>query len=132
MTRWRKLVIKEPSVPKAQRSIFEIEHMNADDRAIEGMEQSYNNSPTEYKRAARERLQYLVQNRDEFTADDIVSHLNQIGIVGNHSALGAIIKGAARAGFIRPTDRFKKSVRPERHGQAVKVWKSNLSNGGSL
>lgn len=113
-----------PVVATGQKSLYEVEE--ADDLAEDGMLASYRASTTDYKRAARERLSWLVQNCNEFTSDDIVNHLNRIGVVGNHSALGAIIKGAERAGTISFTGRFGVSNRASRHRQAVKIWKSNL------
>jgi len=125
MGRWKKIIIKEPTVVSGQKSIFDVE-MDADDRATEGMESSYKHSTTEYKRAASERLTWLIQNADEFTSDDIVNHLNKIGIVGNHASLGAMIKGAERAGLISATGKFIESCRPECHKRPIRIWKSNV------
>lgn len=124
MTRWRKIIIKEPTVPTNQKSFFEIED-SADARANDGMIAAYEHSSTDYKRAARERLTWLIQNCDEFSSDDIVNHLNKNGVVGNHSALGNILKSAKTAGLISFV-RYGVSNRPERHKQSVKIWKSNL------
>ena len=129
MTRWKRVRVPvAPSVNPRQASVFDIEtdEETADEAATAGMEQSYRNSSTEYKRAARERLTYLIQSYDKFTSDDIINDLNRIGIVGNHAALGAMIKGAERAGLITATGEYKESSRPERHRAPIRVWKSNI------
>lgn len=125
MAKWKKIHVKsEPDRDTRQASIFEAE--SAEELANDGMEAAYRHSPTEYKRAARERLSYLIQTYGTFTSDDVVNHLNRIGVVGNHSALGAMIKGAERAGLISATGDYRTSNRASRHKQAVRVWKSNL------
>lgn len=125
--RWKRCMVRvEPARPAGQLSLQEARFDEAEELATDGMEAAYRHSPTEYKRAARERLTWLIQHYGTFTSDDIVNHLNRIGIVGNHSALGAMIKGASRAGLITATGDFRESNRPERHGQTVRVWKSNI------
>ena len=133
MTKWKRIRVPAAvSTPASQRSIFEVEtdEETASEAATAGMEQAYRNSTTDYKRAARERLSYLIQEYNKFTSDDIINHLNRIGIVGNHSALGAMIKGAERAGLIKATGEYRESSRPERHKAPVRVWKSNLVKEG--
>lgn len=39
-------------------------------------------------------------------------------------AMGAIMMKAKRLRFCEPTDRTKKSVRPDCHGRPVRIWKS--------
>ena len=129
MTKWKRIRLPAAArTPASQRSIFEVEtdEETADEAATAGMEQAYRNSTTDYKRAARERLSYLIREYNKFTSDDIINHLNRIGIVGNHSALGAMIKGAERAGLITATGEYRESNRAERHKAPVRVWKSNI------
>jgi hypothetical protein len=127
--RWKTIKVPtEPVLPVGQKSFFEVE--TADQLANDGMEASYRHSTTEYKEAARERLHWLVSNYSEFTSDDIVNHLNRIGVVGNHSALGAIIRSAERVGLIVFSGRFAESNRPELHKRSVRVWRSLVDAGG--
>jgi predicted nucleic acid-binding Zn ribbon protein len=41
-------------------------------------------------------------------------------------ALGAIMQRAARQGWIAPTDRTRKSIRPACHARDLRVWRSLL------
>lgn len=127
MARWKRCRARvEPARPAGQLSLQEARFDEAEELATDGMEAAYRHSTTEYKRAARERLTWLIQHYNTFTSDDIVNHLNRIGVVGNHSALGALIKGASRAGLITATGEFRESNRRERHKQTVRIWKSNI------
>ena len=128
--RWRK---KKPAVgatiPKSQQSIFDI----AERKKNEGMEASYLNADTDWKRAARDRVHQLAETRQYFTADDVIECLDEKGIVtGNNSALGAIFKAFARSGIIKPTDTYKKSRRPSRHRAPIQVWESNVIKEGRV
>lgn len=123
--KWKRIRVPvAPSAPVGQISLAEAE--TPDEAAIAGMESSYRNSTSEYKAAAKARLTHLIQNYNKFTSDDIINDLNRIGIVGNHAALGAMIKGAERAGLITSTGEYKESSRPERHRAPIRVWKSNI------
>ena len=126
MSRWKRPKKKPPvfgqPVPNTQRSIFDI----AEQKKVEGMETAYRNADTSWKRAAVEYLQHLIDTRRLLTSEDVVLHLNSVGIVtGENRAMGAIIKAFERAGQITSTGRFVESRRPECHKGAVRVWQSN-------
>lgn len=106
-----------------QKSFFDLGRR----KKHEGMELAYFNANSAWKEAAANRLVWLAHNRQTFTADDIIMHLNEQGIVtGNNSALGAVMQAGARSGLIESTDHYITSKRPSRHQGPVMVWKSRL------
>jgi post-segregation antitoxin (ccd killing protein) len=106
-----------------QQSIYDL----AERRKQEGIEVSYRNAESIWKKAATARLRWLAENCREFTSDQIVTYLDEQGITtGNNSALGAIFQAAARMGIIQPTSYYKESIRPKRHQAPVRIWRSNV------
>lgn len=124
MSRWKrpkKKLVFGQTVPKSQQSIFDI----AERKKTEGMEVAYRNADTEWKRAAVEQVQFLVDTQRFFTSEDAVLRLNELGIVtGENRAMGAIMKAFERAGQIVSTGRFSVSRRPECHKSPVRIWQS--------
>ena len=106
-----------------QNSIFD----QAERQKQEGIEVSYRNAESVWKKAATARLRWLAENCQEFTSDQVVIYLDEQGITtGNNSALGAIFQAAARMGLIQPTGYYKESTRPKRHQAPVRIWRSNV------
>lgn len=106
-----------------QMSIYDL----AERKKQEGMEVVYRNADTQWKRAAAERLRYLVENRKTFTSDDILTYLEAKGIVtGDNRAMGALMQSASRVGLICATERFVRCKRPSRHGAPIMVWESQV------
>ena len=128
-TRWAKPKPKfGQQVPKQQLSVFD----QAERKKQEGMEVSYRNADSIWKESAKERIRWLAANTTEFTSDDVIEYLDAKGITtSNNSALGAIFQAAARVGLIQPTSNFRESLRPSRHQAPIKVWRSNITKGGS-
>lgn len=117
MQRWT----KQPTIARTQKSIFD----QADRQAVEGMELSYRHAPTYWKEAAREALHELCRRQAEFTTDELWEILGQKGVhTGEPRALGAIIKGASRAGLIVATGKYVASGR--RHNAPITLWASNI------
>lgn len=115
--RWAKPKTIRPN----QKSIFD----QSEAAKQRGIELSYRNAPTYFKNAAREALHDILKSQPEFSADDIWIALGEKGITtGEPRALGAIIQGAARAGLIKPTGNYVKSIR--RHGSPIPLWISNI------
>lgn len=109
------------AVVQSQQSIFDV----AERKKTEGMEVAFRNANTKWRQAAVEHLQYLVETRRFITSEDVVLHLNGLGIVtGENRAMGAIMKAFERAGQIISTGRFTESRRPECHKSPVRIWES--------
>jgi len=70
-----------------------------------------------------------LRGREKFTAEHVVAYFglptNGHGINKNN-AVGAIMTGLAKRGYIRKTGDYVKSSRPERHGGMVAVWERTL------
>lgn len=100
----------------------------AEREATEGMELSYRNAPSRWKVNAQKVLRELCLNQPKFNTDEFWYALDDKGInTGEPRALGAIIKGAARAGMIRKTGEFVESAR--RHKAPIPVWESLIYKG---
>lgn len=129
-TRWKRPKVQfGDKIVTGQKTIFD----QAEQAKQQGMEVSYRNADSVWKKAARDRIKHLAENTSQFTADDVIDYLDQQGIVtNNNSALGAIFQAFARAGIISSTDLFKVSRRPSRHQAPIRVWQSNLVKGGRL
>lgn len=71
-------------------------------------------------------VKWLCENstRGQFTTDAVweVCERTKIGYPGERRAMGALMKLAQGQGWIRPTDEYKKSTRPECHSRPIKVW----------
>jgi hypothetical protein len=94
-------------------------------KAQQGIEKSFANADTEWKRVAQEAVVYCARNYREFTSDMVMEYLAQSGIhTGEPRALGAIIQGASRSGMIQKSGRYKESYR--RHNAPIPVWVSNV------
>ncbi len=90
----------------------------------EGMEISYRNSNSVWRKAVNERLNDIRQYKETFTSDDIINHLDEQGIVtSDNRALGAIMVAHARAGLIESTGTQVKCKRRKRHGGYVTLWR---------
>lgn len=119
LARWKRPKPK----PANQASIFD----QAEQAKHEGMEVSYRNAGTAWKRAAADRVRSLAKRRKYFTADDVIEWLDNNGIVtGENRALGAIMQSASRMGLIKHTNEFRRCRRPGRHGGTVAVWESMI------
>lgn len=65
----------------------------------------------------------LVREGEPFTTDDCWVRLSALGVTTHEPrALGAVIRAAARAGFIRSTGEYRKTSRPEAHSRPIPVW----------
>lgn len=103
-----------------QASVFD----QIDKAKHEGMEVSYRNSDTTWRKAVNDRLNEIRQYKETFTSDDIITHLDELGIVtSDNRALGAIMVAHARAGLIESTGTQVKCKRKKRHGGYVTLWR---------
>lgn len=68
----------------------------------------------------------LTETMSEFTTDDVWYSLkdSQRGATHERRAMGAIMRKAARAGLIEPTERYLTSTRAICHSAPKRVWRS--------
>ena len=103
-----------------QQSIYDL----VAQKKHEGMELSYRNSDSAWRTAVNERLADIRQTHETFTSDDIIIHLDDLGVVtADNRALGAILTAHARAGLIESTGTQVKCTRPKRHHGYVTLWR---------
>lgn len=77
------------------------------------------NAPDDWKTAAMEAIHRIAKYGHEFTTDDIWAMVQH---PPEPRALGAMMVKAQRAGWIRPTDRVRNSIRVECHARPVRIW----------
>jgi len=84
---------------------------------------SYENAPIQWIVRAEMIIRQLAVNGQSFSSDDCWRELEQHGLtVREPRALGAIMLRLARAGVIRSTGQYVKSVRKEAHRRPICVW----------
>ena len=78
-------------------------------------------------------VRHVAEAFPALTSDDVWAYLLNTRWVGdfemhrqNKSALGPVIRRAAKEGYIVATGERKDSIRPETHRRPLRVWKSNL------
>lgn len=123
--RWKKP--KKPVFEQTpQATIFDA----AEEQKNEGIEAACRGADAEWKRAAIECLQKMIETRELVTSEDVVLELNKRGITtGENRAMGAIMQSFSRAGLIESTGQFTTSRRPECHKSPVRVWRSKKFEG---
>jgi hypothetical protein len=82
----------------------------------------------DWKAAALDAVRFIAEKRDVFTTDAVWWLLGQQDVEPPHEerALGAVMQAAARQGWIAPTDRTRKSIRPACHARDLRIWRSLL------
>ena len=89
----------------------------------QGQQLVVDNSPEDYKNAAREAIAQLIESGKPFTADD-VHRLIPDELQPHHpNVLPAMLGGAASAGRI-VGDSYRKSGRRTRHASHNKLWRA--------
>lgn len=92
---------------------------------VEAIERVERNADEQWKRYTLGVIQGLAMMGGEFTTDDVWQQLEGAPVQTHEPrAMGAVIKQAAAAGFIKATDGWATSQRPECHGRPIKVWRS--------
>lgn len=100
----------------------------AQQRKDDGMLLADNNADDCWKRVTDAAILAVARRLPEFTVDDVLDELKRIPDAPNThnlSALGPRMKEVSRTlGYMECTDRLKRSVKPEKHGNLMRVWKS--------
>ena len=92
------------------------------DEVLARVSDAAKNSP--FIMAAHRAVATLASTRVEFTTDDVWALIGEGWADAEPRALGAVMRGAARAGLIERTDRVRESSRPSCHRRPVAVWRS--------
>lgn len=87
----------------------------------EGMDRSYSASPDDWKPAAHAAVARVALERHRLTSEHVWDRLEH---PPEPRALGAVMRAAAKAGFVRATKEFEPSRRASRHRAPVRVWES--------
>jgi hypothetical protein len=75
----------------------------------------------------RDVVRLLASCRHEFTTDDVWLQVDRLDVTTHEPrAMGAVMRFAARSGWVTATDRVVSSLRPECHCRPVRVWQSLL------
>lgn len=97
------------------------EAMEERDKAID---QAERNADEQWKHTAMLIIRDLAQSHHSITSDTVWAHLINLGVVTHEPrALGALMRKAAKAGWIEATDRYIPSHRGVNHARPVRVWK---------
>lgn len=88
------------------------------DEALERVEAAANDT---WKTEALHVVRHLSAMGTSFTTDDVWSRLTGVA-TPEPRAMGPVMLAAQRAGYCYPTDRFRKSRRPEHHAGPIRVW----------
>jgi hypothetical protein len=94
------------------------------------MERADENANELWKRYVDGAIQHVATVLEEFSVDDVLARLESLPHppqTHNLAALGPRMKKvSAELGYMTATDRLTRSVRPEKHGRHLRVWRSNL------
>lgn len=91
-----------------------------------GQDLVMNNEREAWKAKAMEKIEWLCKNRTTITADDVRSAITAAWIGKPHhpNVFGALMKAAARNGWIIKTGHYEKSNMASRHSGMLAIWKS--------
>lgn len=99
------------------------------DQAIARVEDRNEPGPNDRALAeVEERLRRLPIGA-EITSDSLLPDLSRFGF-SDPRAVGAIMKRALAAGWIRPTDRFRNSTRPGNHCAPRRIYRNAYAERG--
>jgi hypothetical protein len=74
-------------------------------------------------RAAKQAVWVLCLRGESFTTDDVWEHLDALGVTTHEPrALGAVMRAAATAGFIRKSNQYVNTRRPAAHSRPIPQW----------
>lgn len=82
------------------------------------------NADASWKRHVMRIIHDLAVERRSFTTDDVWARVDPGAGTHEPRAMGAMMRQAAKAGLVRPTDSYVESSRPECHARPVRVWES--------
>lgn len=89
-----------------------------------GMTQAEIAANEEWKAQARNALYYTAWTNEVLTVDAVSQNIPNGVKTHNYKALGGIMMGGKKEGWIEVTDRFTPSTRSTRHATPIRIWKS--------
>lgn len=125
--RRQRMDAKEPAKKRekpnpAQRSILDAEKTKQD--ADEGIARSESKDP-EWRKWALARVRIVCKRNQLFIMDDVWDDIGrQPRSRSEGSAMGSVMREAARRGWCRATKDFRRSTRPGTNQKPLPVWKS--------
>lgn len=93
-----------------------------------GLRQVEDNANGEWLAIAIDAVRQIAVDQTELTSDAVWQYLELYWSnikTHNPSAMGAVMRIAARKGIITPTNQYVTSKRPSTHLRPIRVWKSN-------
>lgn len=109
-------------IPAQQITLDEYAARTARERAVAQVLQHAAPAWKEYVLATVKRV---AETHREFTTDAVLDALTDAPVWTHElRALGPVMSAAARAGYIRPTDRLQNSHSVSRHKAPKRVWES--------
>jgi hypothetical protein len=99
-------------------------------RIDEGMDRCDEHAQVLWKRVVDGCILAVARRLPEFTCDDVLEELEKLPEAPdthNLAALGPRMKEVSRTlGYMEATDRVKRSKRPLKHGNLMRVWESRI------
>lgn len=86
------------------------------------------NANQKWFEVALDSVRQLAADNKYLTTDDVWCYLKKHwSHISTHqnSAMGAVMKAAAKQGLVTGTDKFLSSTRPSSHARPIRIWKSN-------
>jgi hypothetical protein len=75
--------------------------------------------------AARNAIWTVARSQPELTVDDVWTELEKVDVrTPDNSALGPLMREAAREGLIHRTNLWRPSTRPSTHKRPIVLWSS--------
>lgn len=82
--------------------------------------------------AAKQIVWDLIRDGRPFSTDDCWQKLDALDIQTHEPrALGAVLRAAAKAGYIEQTGEYIKTSRPQAHSRPIPVWRSRRQRAGA-
>lgn len=130
---WREMLPDAPEqeLSDAERAMIQPPLFDAEasraarDRSMAQVDAS---ADPEWKTVARGAIRSLIEDGDDFTADDVWARVGSYPV--ERRALGPLLKAEADAGSIENTGRRKNSERPEHHAYPMTVWRPVIRRTG--
>lgn len=93
-----------------------------------GRDQSDANADPEWRHVFDACVLAAARKKAEITSDDVLSEMEALPHpprTHNLAAIGGAMRRAREMGIVSPTNRVKRSERPEKHGNRQNIWASN-------
>lgn len=98
------------------------------EKIAEGMKAADDHADGRWKHIFDACVLAAAKLKQEITSDDVLAEIEKLPHAPdthNLAAIGPAMMRAKQMGVISPTDRVKRSERPEKHGNRQNIWLSN-------